>query len=589
MSNKLSLMPNIGIPRSRFWQHFNHSLDMYHGDVVPVDCFEVIPGDEFSYELSSLIRMSTPIVPIMGNIKAYVHAFFIPLRLLWDEAEKFYGDPSNHDKISTVTPVNFNNVLVPYINSNFEIRDNASAGNYVNFVCSVQDYLGKQDLKYLYDNQPSGFDWSGYLNKLHLSQLKERAYLMLWNDHFRPSLMVPPILINKNSNASSYGSASFLGSQSTLGYPFKPLKGFKQYDYFTASTFSPQYATDAVSLPIAQSAPVVTSTTTRDLQNYPGLVFQDKVTGSGAVGQIRSVVGGDAIAYGDGVLPSGNAVIPANLIADLSQAAMVTINQIRYAFQLQKYFERSNYGNRYFEILNAHYGITNPDSRLQRSERLGSHEFYINVSQVVSTADTASGSSGQNLGNTGAVSVTGDKIHLFTKSFSEPGYIMVVITTKYDRSYSSGFLREDLKSNRFEFYSPEFANLGDQETKLIEIQTISSSAVGPINDPSEIFGFQEHWAEYRYRKDLVSGHLRPGQNFDIWTLADNFDDTAATQNPKLLLGYDFLKEDRTSLERLLATGSSGPDYICDFHAKILATREMPLYSIPGLIDHFGAL
>lgn len=574
MSSKMSLMPNISIPRSRFKQNFNHSLDMFHGDVVPVDCFEVIPGDEFKYDLASLIRMSTPIVPIMGNIKACVHAFFVPLRLIWDDAEKFYGDPTNHDKISTVTAVDPASILIPYVSSSFARRISTSDANFVSFMYSVQDYLGKDDIKAIYDKNPDSTAFYNWLNSTKVSQLKERAYLTIWNDHFRPSLMVPPVLVNKSTSATSYGSASFLGATfQTLAYPFKPLKGFKQYDYFTANTYSPQYATSAVTLPLGDLAPVY---------------FVQESTVAGAIGdpielKTATTLAGDKSALG---IPDGQGDVYGKLIADLSNATAASWNMVRYAAQLQKYFERSNYGNRYFEILNAHYGITNPDSRLQRAERLGSHEFYLNISQVVSTADTENGGTGQNLGNTGAVSSTGDNCHLFTKSFSEPGYVMVVITTKYDRIYSSGWLREDLKSNRFEFYSPEFANLGDQETKLLEIQSFSSAGLNTIND---VFGFQEHWAEYRYRKNLVSGSMRVGKSMDIWTPADQFDDITGDPHAKLTLGYNFLVEDRSALARLLATGTSGPDYICDFHANIIATREMPLYSIPGLIDHFGAL
>ena len=253
MSSKMSLMPNISIPRSRFKQNFNHSLDMFHGDVVPVDCFEVIPGDEFKYDLASLIRMSTPIVPIMGNIKACIHAFFVPLRIIWDDAEKFYGDPTNHDKVSTVTAVNPTNVLVPSVNNPNLVDHNQS------FMYSVQDYLGKADLHEIYlkfnSNTTNFYKW---LTATKISKLKERCYLEIWNDHFRPSLMVPPVLIDKSSATNvTYGSASFLPvADQSLRYPFKPLKGFKNYDYFTANTYSPQYSTSAVTLPLGDLAPV---------------------------------------------------------------------------------------------------------------------------------------------------------------------------------------------------------------------------------------------------------------------------------------------------------------------------------------------
>lgn len=574
MSSKLSLMPNISIPRSRFNQEFNHSFDMFHGDVVPVDCFEVVPGDEFSYTLSSLIRMSTPAVPVMGNIKCFIHGFFVPLRLLWNNAEKFYGDPSNHDTVSSITPVNFDTVSVPNLLEAYDTTQNTGMYPGSKFMYSVSDYLGKPDMYDAYGICSSAgalISWSTYKSKVNVVPFKELAYLQIWNDHFRPSSMVPPVLINKTGafTMTGLGSETFTtGSINYLRFPFKCLPGFKQYDYYTASTFQPQFNSTTVKLPLGMTAPVMVDNTATGATGITA--GSNVITPAVAAGSVSA-----------NPLTVYNHTLEAKVYADLSLATAASWNDIRYAAQLQKYFERSNYGNRYFEILNAHYGITNPDSRLQRAERLGSHSFYINISQVVSTADTENGGTGQNLGNTGAVSSTGDKIHLFTKSFSEPGYVMIVMTTKYDRSYSSGFLREDLKKNRFEFYSPEFANLGDQSTKKLELQVMQSATA--VTDPDQVFGYNEHWAEYRYRKDLVSGSLRVGKSSDFWTLADSFDSQSLT------LGYDFLKEDRAALSRLLATGSGGPDYIVDTRAHILATRELPLYSIPGLIDHFGAL
>ena len=475
MSNKMSLMPNISIPRSRFKQDFNHSFDMFHGDVVPVDCFEVVPGDEFSYECASLIRMSTPVVPIMGNIKAYYHAFFVPLRLIFDQAEQFYGDPSNHDTVSSITPVSPNSVYIP--------NALGFVNNSVPFKYSVQDYLGKEDVDRIQTMLGSS-DWASYRSKVNVSPMKERAYLTIWNDHFRPSLMVPPVLVDKSMYPLHYGSASFLGSGTTyFDYPFKCLPGFKQYDYFTASTFSPQFASATVSLPLGLTAPLKVGSSLTSLGGNM------KFNTGNVVGSLVVAMDGTVSRTTASSTSSIGNITMTNLVADLAAATAANINDIRFAFQLQKYYERSNYGSKYFEILNAHYGITNPDSRLQRAERLGSHEFYINISQVVSTSDTDNGTNGKPLGNTGAVSTTGDKVHLFTKSFSEPGYVMVVLTTKYDRQYSSGWLREDLKKQRFEFYSPEFAHLGDQATRKVELQSYGSSSNRDIS--GETFGYQE--------------------------------------------------------------------------------------------------
>lgn len=573
MSSKLSTMPNIPIPLSRFHQDFNHSFSMFHGDVVPVDCFEVIPGDKFSYNPAELVRMSTPTVPIMGNIECYLHAVFIPLRLIWDDAEKFYGDPSNHDTISSITPVDPTTILIPGLSYNYLNR----GGSPLAFKHSVSDYLGKQDINAAFTAASMNASAiTAWINTNSISCLKERAYCVAWNDHFRPSLMVPPVLVNKGSsdvNGSRVGSESFTtGSAVSLKYGFKPFKCFKKYDYFTANTLSPQFGS-SVALPLGTSADIMMKTPTLASGETSGLLA------SFAADTYPRNLSTDGIRLNYPGNP-GSTSGSVQLYADLQNATAATVNQLRYAFQVQKYLERSNYGSKFFEILNAHYGVTNPDLRLQRSQRLGSHKFYINVSQVLSTNE----SSTVNLGETGAVSVTGDKCSLFTAKFDEPGYVMVLMCTKYDRNYSSGFLREDLKSNRFEFYSPEFANLGDQSTMKLELALKDSS--NTLYSFADKFGFQEHWAEYRYRKNIVSGELKVGQGLDVWTLADDFESVAAAD---LVPGYGFLKEDRDALSRCLLTGSAGPDYIVDYRADIIATREMPLYSIPGLIDHFGAL
>ncbi len=339
-----------------------------------------------------------------------------------------------------------------------------------------------------------------------------------------------------------------------------PAKCVKQWDMFTAATLSPQYGA-AVTLPLGSYAPVVGLDSNGDrvgLENLNSMVTQ---AGGGRLWSTTNP-GGDPVFFS----------------TDLSQATAAKINDIRYAFQLQKYLERANFGTRFFEVLAVHYGVTSPDSRLQRPEYLGGKTAPIVVRTVLSTAGYDAGVN-QKVGQPGASSITMiDLSGLFSKGFVEPGYVMILLSTNHERLYSQGLMREDYKSDRFEFYSPEFANLGDQAILNKEIMV-----TGDASD-EQVFGYQGHWDEYRYRKNRVSGLLDPVVTgaLDYWTLAEKF-----TSRPSL--SASFIEENRDDITRCLVTGANGPDYIGDFYIQYAATRELPLYNIPGLIDHFGAI
>jgi hypothetical protein len=346
-----------------------------------------------------------------------------------------------------------------------------------------------------------------------------------------------------------------------------PAKCCKQWDMFTAATTAPQYGA-AVSLPLGTYAPV-------HFQNdNPGASMN---LGS----QLELGVTLPPAGYVDNLIVRDNntgTVGPLNVLADLSQATAAKINDIRYAFQLQKYLERANFGSRFFEVLAVHYGVTSPDSRLQRPEYLGGKTAPIVVRTVLSQAGYDAGTN-QKVGQPGASSITYIDISgLFSKGFVEPGYVYIMLSTNHERLYSQGLMREDTKADRFEFYSPEFANLGDQAILNKEIMV-----TGDASD-EQVFGYQGHWDEYRYRKNRVSGLLNPAapNSLNYWTLAENF-----SSRPSL--SESFIVENRDAISRCLVSGATGPDYIGDFFIQYAATRELPLYNIPGLIDHFGAL
>lgn len=537
--------PMIAIPRSRFKQPFNHTTSFLHGDIFPIDCFEVLPGDDFSvHKAAAEIIMSTPIAPIMGNIKFKAVAMYVPTRLLWNHTEEFYGA----NKTSS-GPQN----IVYQIPHRSIFEDGIST-------YSVSHYLGKPFVSQDQTKSAAGFGFA--------SVLKERGYWFIWSEWFRQQQLQDPFILDRGDN-------KYIGNLSGSGKLFNSLcaKCCKQWDMFTAATISPQYGA-AVSLPLGTYAPVVGDSYTHSISNNGFLVGSS--ASSTVFDKVQIDSNGSLIVSNDST--AGSAVGAINLVADLSAATAAKINDIRYAFQLQKYLERANFGTRFFEVLAVHYGVTSPDSRLQRPEYLGGKTAPIIVRTVLSQAGYDAGT-GQKVGQPGASSITMiDLSGLFSKGFVEPGYVYILGLTNHERLYSQGLLREDTKFDRFEFYSPEFANLGDQAILNKEIMV-----TGDASD-DQVFGYQGHWDEYRYRKNRVSGILDPvvSGSLDYWTLSEKF-----SSRPSL--SPSFIVENRDALSRCLVTGANGPDYIGDFYIEYAATRELPLYNIPGLIDHFGAL
>lgn len=563
MSNyRFSMAPNISVPRSKFKMPFNHVTSFNHGKLVPIDCFEILPGDEFKCDFASVIRMSTPIAPFFGNIKAHVHAFFVPMRLVWDHTKEFYGENKTSAGYQTLQ----------YSIPRADIFGKDVMGAFVS-ANSISHYLGKP----VTDGLNADIDYNSNVS-VNLSLLKERCYALIWNEYYRAQQLQNPILIQTGDTGFigtfSHGNSDYSYSSNDFDFGTSPFNVCKEFDYFTAMTTAPQYGA-SVTLPLGSVAPIIPDSS----KNIPGKIVFKTESGLGTSGLLNVASGSNqAVKFnGSATAAEGLQVASTSLVADLSNATAASINSIRYAFQVQKWLERANFGSRFFEMLNLHYGVTSPDARLQRPEYLGGFDFYINVDQVLSTAGYQAGTSTE-VGQPGAVSVTGVKNkNLFHKAFVEPGYVMVLISTTQERSYSQGVLREDTRSDRFDFYFPEFANLGDQEITEKEIYAYSGT-------PNNIIGYQEHWAEYRYRSNRVSGILDPAvaNSLNFWNLSERFYEVPTLSN-------SFIMENRDNLSRALVTGDSGPDYIGDFFLNYTAIREMPLYTIPGLVDHFGTM
>lgn len=581
MSNAhFSKLPSISIPRTKMKQSFTHSTSFNFGKIIPIDCMEVLPGDSITLKLSSLIRMTQPIVPIMDTLECDIHAFFVPMRLVYKHTEEFFGE--NKDSAG-------------YQKSEFKIPHAlfySDAGESESIKFGVSDYLGKPVGDSIYS----------------ASVLKERAYYLIWSDWYRAQQLQDPfIMLDSDDTSRDFeDGGAYVGHIGDVvldpygdnnieplgeGYSCLPCMSVcKKFDYFTSATISPQYG-EEVLLPLGELAPVITGEAHTPASSVP-MTFDYMNTSEDFDSGETLNLGASPDEAGyllegkmlESALGSDAELAPNNLYADLSKATAASVNQIRYAFQLQKYLERANFGSRYFEVLASHFGVTSPDARLQRPEYLGGQHFYININQVLSTAGATDPSGATatetKLGRPGANSTTAHAGSLFSKAFVEHGFVMVCLSTRQgSHKYGQGLLREDSRETMFDYYFPEFANLGDQAIKNKEIMVTGT------ND-EEVFGYQEHWAEYRYRPDRASGMLRPNIDLaeDYWTLANNF----ATRPS---LSAQFIRENRENLKRCLVNGDNADrinDFIADFYFDYTSVRPLPAYTILALIDHFGS-
>lgn len=536
---------SVDVSRSRFQRNQNIKTSFNAGDIIPFYLDEVLPGDTVSIDTSKVVRMSTLIAPIMDNIYLDTYFFFVPNRLVWDHWKQFMGENTESAWIPETE------YTIPQVT--------APDGGWN--VGTIADYMGI----------PTG------VSGLSVDAMPFRAYALICNEWFRDENLTDPIYIDTGdatlagSNGSAYRTDVPKG-----GAPFVAAK---YHDYFTSALPAPQKGPD-VPLPLGQSAAVYAADgrDTSALSTFP-IVFkkgngQDFISGGtnaalysdgNSVASLR-VVDGVTSAAGSGIYPS-------NLLADLTTATGTSINQLRQAFQVQKLYEKdARGGTRYTEILKSHFGVTSPDSRLQRPEYLGGSRVPINVHQVVQNSATDSVSP---QGNTAAYSLTIDSHSDFTKSFTEHGWILGLCVARYDHTYQQGLERMWSRKVREDYYFPVFANLGEQAVKNKEIY-----AQGTDTD-DEVFGYQEAWAEYRYKPSRISGELRSqyAQSLDLWHLGDDYAQLPA-------LSDSWIREDKTNIDRTLAvTSAVSHQFIADIFVKNSEVRVMPLYSIPGLIDH----
>jgi len=519
MTHQFSQTPKVETQRSSFDRTHQHKTTFDAGKLIPFYVDEVLPGDSFNVNTTLFGRLATPLHPIMDNMFLDTHYFFVPNRLLWDNFKKFMGEQDN--------PTDSVDFLVP------QLVDNNSTGFPEG---GIEDYMGL----------PIATQATG----LSVSALWHRAYNLIWNEWFRDQNLQDSVTVNKGD-----------GPDNLSDNHYSLLRRGKRHDYFTSALPWPQKG-PGVELPLGTTAPI-TSNGDFQLKDSTGALTDLKKDN---LNKIYAV---------NGALDTNNLLFGSGLQADLSGATASTINSLRQAFQLQRLAEKdARGGTRYTEIVRSHFNVTSPDARLQRPEFLGGSTSRVQVQPIpVQGGNVVFG--GDPTGALGALGTVASNKDGFTKSFTEHGIVIGLVSARADLTYQSGVNRMFSRRTKYDFYWPTLAHLGEQEVKNKEIFAQGTSA------DEGIFGYQERWSEYRYGISKITSKFRSAAtatgNLDTWHLSQDFANLP-------LLNETFI-EDNPPITRAIAVQTE-PHFILDAYINCKTARAMPTYSVPGLIDHF---
>lgn len=548
-------------PRSKFDRSHQLLTTINEGELVPIYMDEVLPGDTARIQLNGLIRMSTPIYPIMDNCYMDTYFFFVPARLLWEHFENMFGE----------NDTNYWAEKTEYSTPKCTIGGTSGLAN-----GSIGDYFGL----------PTQVN-----NALEVNALPARAYCKIYNEWFRDENLEAPLMLGykKTDDGGTNADASKVTenanaldqttntNEATL-YAMKPARAGKFHDYFTSCLPSPLKNAEPVQLPMTGNAQIVWPGSAEEMAN--GEIFQH---GGGNLDNIpinsnmkisaskKNNKNGKALVTFGGQTNTSE-INYTTMQADLSTVTAATINDLRQAIALQHIFESdARNGTRYREFLSGTWGVTSPDSRLQIPEYIGGQRIAINVNQVVQTSQTDT-TTGQALGNTAAYSLTTCSKQMADYAATEYGYIIGLAVVRVEHSYQQGLGTKWTRGGRFTYYDPRLAALGEQPVYNREIY-----ADGSEKD-SQIFGYQEAWADYRYKPSYVTGEMRSNYqtSLDAWHYADDYDKLPT-------LSAEWIQEGRENIDRTIAvTSAVSHQFLCDFWFNETWFREMPIYSIPGI-------
>lgn len=550
-------VPRLDITRSRFKRRQDVKLTLNAGQLIPFYVDEVLPGDTFSIDQAAIIRMTTPIFPVMDNCHMDIYYFNVPCRILWEHFKRFMGENDTGPWAQT------QEYTIP------QVKVTGTADKPAPYEGSIMDYMG------IPTKVSRGADSAFSVNALPF-----RAYAMIWQEWFRDQNVDNPA-INSTADATvNYTDDETKGMDAAtpdLEYILqnaytggRPLPVNKYHDYFTSALPSPQKAGEPVKIPMGKEANIyayyLNVDETEVYGKYKGSTDLQMISmqnGKGADGINRN--------YGLGAMPGNLMDGKFTLKTDLTTATSATINQLRQAFQVQKYYEQlARGGSRYREMIYSLFHTKISDKTVQIPEYLGGTRITINMSQVIQTSGTTADSP---QGNTAAVSVTPYNGSMFTKSFEEHGYVIGVCCIRHDHTYQQGLERMWSRKTNLDFYYPVFANLGEQAILKKELYL-----TGKDTD-EEAFGYQEAWAEYRMKPNRISGKFRSNATgtLDSWHYGDNYKEVPS-------LSQAWMKEGDSEIQRTLAVDNE-PQFIVDTIIDNTSVRPMPMYSIPGLVDH----
>jgi hypothetical protein len=522
-----SRVPKADTPRSTFDRSHAHKTTFDAGKLVPIFVDEVLPGDTFNMDATTFTRLATPLKPLMDNIHLDIHFFFVPNRLVWTNWQQFMGERVNPDD-------NPDDIEHPTVAVNLESGDGTQLHNYMGVPFRP-----------------------GFGQFVEINALPLRAYQLIYNEWYRDQ--------------------NLIDSKTDFDYSIDGNEGIKQielytrgkrHDYFTSCLPWPQKG-DEVLLPLDFQADIIPDPNTDQSPNFQA---QGSTQGESlwTVPNIGANAG--ALTLDTGVTYQNASILvwdDPKLLADLSSGNEISINDLRSAFQIQKLLERdARGGTRYIELILSHFGVHSPDGRLQRPELLGSSTSRININPIASTVSQET-SPQANLAGVG----TGLTKCYFNKSFTEHGIIIGLASARADLTYQQGLEKHWWRRTRYDYYWPSLAHLGEQVVSVGEIYITGTAA------DEEVFGYQERYAEYRYKPSRITG-LFSSENpasLDVWHLSQEFDSAP-------LLNQEFIEED-IPIDRVIAVPSE-PHFICDVWFDLKCSRAMPVYSVPGLIDHF---